>query len=129
MTRTTPELVLPSQSFRTTPSFWTCGLSCSAWHMTDWVSLNWTPSNARLSLVILTPPFEATRGLFWDGPRNFEQLSDGEDDIRAGAPSPSFRATSAGGRLATAYDLACSGPHTRWIFSGMGFRTWNPSVP
>ncbi|GBM60450.1 hypothetical protein AVEN_117966-1 [Araneus ventricosus] len=32
------------------------------------------------SLVILTPRFEATRGLFWDGRRNFEPLSDGKDD-------------------------------------------------
>ncbi|GBM30296.1 hypothetical protein AVEN_52700-1 [Araneus ventricosus] len=28
-------------------------------------------------------------------------------------PSPNFRATPAGGRLATAYDLACNRPHTR----------------
>ncbi|GBL92602.1 hypothetical protein AVEN_123779-1 [Araneus ventricosus] len=32
------------------------------------------------SLVILTSRFEATRGLFWDGPRNFEPRSDDEDD-------------------------------------------------
>ncbi|GBN37913.1 hypothetical protein AVEN_33235-1, partial [Araneus ventricosus] len=28
--------------------------------------------------------FEATRGLFWDEPRNFEPQSDDKDDIRAG---------------------------------------------
>ncbi|GBL91251.1 hypothetical protein AVEN_195136-1 [Araneus ventricosus] len=39
-------------------------------------------------LVILTSRFEATRGLFWDGPRNFEPQSDDEDDITAGTPSP-----------------------------------------
>ncbi|GBM10226.1 hypothetical protein AVEN_177494-1 [Araneus ventricosus] len=33
-----------------------------------------------LVLVILTSRFEATRGLFWDGPRNFEPRSDDEDD-------------------------------------------------
>ncbi|GBM32407.1 hypothetical protein AVEN_239797-1 [Araneus ventricosus] len=33
-----------------------------------------------ISLVILTSRFEATRGLFWDGPRNFEPRSDDEDD-------------------------------------------------
>ncbi|GBM19518.1 hypothetical protein AVEN_107989-1 [Araneus ventricosus] len=33
-----------------------------------------------LSLVILTSRFEATRGLFWDVPRNFEPRSDDEDD-------------------------------------------------
>ncbi|GBN26164.1 hypothetical protein AVEN_33958-1 [Araneus ventricosus] len=26
-------------------------------------------------------------------------------------------------------DLACSRPHTRRIFSGIGFRTWNPPAP
>ncbi|GBO00241.1 hypothetical protein AVEN_116531-1 [Araneus ventricosus] len=41
-------------------------------------------------------------------------------------PSPSFRATPTGGRLATAYDLACSRPHTRRIFSGIGFRACGP---
>ncbi|GBL98552.1 hypothetical protein AVEN_111660-1 [Araneus ventricosus] len=38
-------------------------------------------------------------------------------------PSPNFRATPTGGRLATTYDLACNRPHTRRIFSGIGFRT------
>ncbi|GBN36051.1 hypothetical protein AVEN_157968-1 [Araneus ventricosus] len=27
------------------------------------------------------------------------------------------------------YDLARSRPNTRWIFSGIGFRTWSPPVP
>ncbi|GBM12486.1 hypothetical protein AVEN_220876-1 [Araneus ventricosus] len=31
------------------------------------------------NLVILTSPLEATRGLFWVGPRNFELWSDDED--------------------------------------------------
>ncbi|GBM59054.1 hypothetical protein AVEN_7430-1 [Araneus ventricosus] len=31
-------------------------------------------------LVIVTSRFEATQGLFWDGPRNFEPWSDDEDD-------------------------------------------------
>ncbi|GBN60308.1 hypothetical protein AVEN_139406-1, partial [Araneus ventricosus] len=44
-------------------------------------------------------------------------------------PSPNFRATPRGGRLATAYDLACNRPHTRRIFSGIGFRTCDPPVP
>ncbi|GBO25576.1 hypothetical protein AVEN_35227-1 [Araneus ventricosus] len=38
-----------------------------------------------------------------------------------------FYATPTGGRLATMYDLACNGPHTRRIFSGIGFRAWSPS--
>ncbi|GBO00097.1 hypothetical protein AVEN_121750-1 [Araneus ventricosus] len=53
---------------------------------------------------ILTSCPEATRGLFRDGPRNFEPQSDDEDDTRAGTPSPKFPATSTGGRLATTYD-------------------------
>ncbi|GBN98949.1 hypothetical protein AVEN_110915-1 [Araneus ventricosus] len=40
-----------------------------------------------------------------------------------------FCATPTGGRLATTYDLACNRPHTRRIFSGIGFRTCNPPVP
>ncbi|GBL90997.1 hypothetical protein AVEN_184391-1 [Araneus ventricosus] len=42
-------------------------------------------------------------------------------------PSPSFRATPWGGRLATKYDLACSGPHAWRIFSGIGFRVCHPT--
>ncbi|GBO20518.1 hypothetical protein AVEN_91627-1 [Araneus ventricosus] len=38
-------------------------------------------------------------------------------------PSPSFRVTLTGRRLVTMYDLARSRPHTRRIFSGIGFRT------
>ncbi|GBO22361.1 hypothetical protein AVEN_152536-1 [Araneus ventricosus] len=56
------------------------------------------------------PSFEATRGLFWDEPRNFESRSDDEDDTRAGTPSPSFRTIPAEGRFALAYDLTCSRP-------------------
>ncbi|GBO04014.1 hypothetical protein AVEN_114486-1, partial [Araneus ventricosus] len=44
-------------------------------------------------------------------------------------PSPSFRATPTGGRLATTYGVACNRPHTRRIFSGIGFRTCDPPVP
>ncbi|GBL76517.1 hypothetical protein AVEN_48812-1 [Araneus ventricosus] len=64
-------------------------------------------STCLFSLGILTSRFEATRGLFWDGPRNFEPRSDDEDDTRAGTPSPNFHATPTGGRLATTRDLAC----------------------
>ncbi|GBM03980.1 hypothetical protein AVEN_99181-1 [Araneus ventricosus] len=38
------------------------------------------------SLVILTSRFEDRRGVFWDGPRNFEPRSDGEDDTWANTP-------------------------------------------
>ncbi|GBL85188.1 hypothetical protein AVEN_222681-1 [Araneus ventricosus] len=33
-----------------------------------------------VSLVTLTPNFQATRELFWDGPRNFEPQSDDGDN-------------------------------------------------
>ncbi|GBN96015.1 hypothetical protein AVEN_110249-1 [Araneus ventricosus] len=56
---------------------------------------------------------KSTRGLFWDGPRNFEPWSDDEDDTWAGTPTPNFHATPAGGRLATTYYLACKqAPYT-----------------
>ncbi|GBN27063.1 hypothetical protein AVEN_253971-1 [Araneus ventricosus] len=44
-------------------------------------------------------------------------------------PSPNFHATPTGGRLTTTYDLTCNRPHTRRIFSGIGFRAWNPPAP
>ncbi|GBM68952.1 hypothetical protein AVEN_24358-1 [Araneus ventricosus] len=43
-------------------------------------------------------------------------------------PSPNFRSTPTGGRLATTYDLACNRPDTRRIFSGIGFQTCDPPV-
>ncbi|GBO46243.1 hypothetical protein AVEN_35685-1 [Araneus ventricosus] len=79
-----------------------------------------TPAGGRLAAIV---------GLFWGGSRNFEQRADDEDDTWASAPSPSFHATPAGERLAAKYDLACSRPHTRRIFSGIGFRAWNSPVP
>ncbi|GBM66538.1 hypothetical protein AVEN_179162-1 [Araneus ventricosus] len=63
--------------------------------------------------VILTSRFKATRGLFWDGPRNFGQCG-------------YFCTTPTGGHLATMYDLECSRPHTRRIFSGIEFRALSP---
>ncbi|GBM83514.1 hypothetical protein AVEN_274684-1 [Araneus ventricosus] len=38
-------------------------------------------------------------------------------------------ATPAGGRVATAYDLAANRPHTRRVFRGIGFRACDPPVP
>ncbi|GBN51526.1 hypothetical protein AVEN_238233-1 [Araneus ventricosus] len=40
--------------------------------------------------------------------------------------SPSSIATPTGGRLATTNYLACNRPHTRRIFSGIGFRACGP---
>ncbi|GBM50111.1 hypothetical protein AVEN_185497-1 [Araneus ventricosus] len=79
-----------------------------------------------ISLVILTSRFEATRGLFWDGRRNFEPRSDDEATPELVPLFPNFHATPTGGRLTTTYDLTCSRPHTRRIFSGIGFRAWSP---
>ncbi|GBO46323.1 hypothetical protein AVEN_163349-1 [Araneus ventricosus] len=62
----------------------------------------------RFSLVRLTSRFEAPRGLFWDGPRNFGPRSDDEDDAWAGASSSSFRTAPAGGRLA--FYVGSAGP-------------------
>ncbi|GBM78788.1 hypothetical protein AVEN_81960-1 [Araneus ventricosus] len=72
-------------------------------------------SSSRLSPEAVTA---GTRGLFWDGPRNFEPWSDDEDDTWASTPSPNFHATPAGGRLANTDDLACNGRYTQRIFSG-----------
>ncbi|GBN87500.1 hypothetical protein AVEN_201351-1 [Araneus ventricosus] len=40
----------------------------------------------KFSLAILASRLEAALGLFWDGSRNFEPLSDEEDDTGAGTP-------------------------------------------
>ncbi|GBN25876.1 hypothetical protein AVEN_139825-1 [Araneus ventricosus] len=37
--------------------------------------------------------------------------------------------TPAGGRLTITYDLTCNWPHARWIFSVIGFRSWNLPAP
>ncbi|GBM45598.1 hypothetical protein AVEN_86539-1 [Araneus ventricosus] len=79
--------------------------------------------------VILPSCFEATRGLFRDGPRNSEPRSDDEDDTWAGTPSPNFRTTPTGGRLDTMYDLADRGLHAQRMFSGIRFRTSDPPIP
>ncbi|GBN45112.1 hypothetical protein AVEN_160271-1 [Araneus ventricosus] len=78
---------------------------------------------------MLTSRFEATRGLFRDGLRNFESRSDDEEDTWDGTPSPNFHAKPTGGRLDTTYDLACNRPHSRRIFSRIWFRAWSPPAP
>ncbi|GBM52310.1 hypothetical protein AVEN_126391-1 [Araneus ventricosus] len=42
--------------------------------------------------------------------------------------APPLQASPAGGRLATAYDLACNRPHTRQIFGGIGSRTLRSQI-
>ncbi|GBN83449.1 hypothetical protein AVEN_92868-1 [Araneus ventricosus] len=58
----------------------TGGDLCSFVLMTAIYFCSGDPSAQKFSLVILTSRFEATRGLFWDGPRNFEPRSDDESD-------------------------------------------------
>ncbi|GBM96853.1 hypothetical protein AVEN_126645-1 [Araneus ventricosus] len=81
------------------------------------------------SLVILKSRFEATRGLFWDGPLNFfEQWS---DDLDGTWQSPLHISAlyQQEDVCPFMYDLACIGHHTRRIFSGIGFGPWNPPAP
>ncbi|GBM52700.1 hypothetical protein AVEN_21459-1 [Araneus ventricosus] len=72
------------------------------------------------SLDILKSRFGATRGLFWAGPRRFEPRSDEEDGTSPVTPSPNFRTMPTGRRLTPTYELRCSRPQTRRIFSGIG---------
>ncbi|GBN34755.1 hypothetical protein AVEN_81519-1 [Araneus ventricosus] len=102
------------------PNVIACEINDSSYYMNDLISL-W-----RCSWSTFEKDGTATRGLFWDEPRNFEPRSDDEDDAWAVTPSPSFHATPKGGRLATTYDLACSRPHTRRIFGGIGSRVPGP---
>ncbi|GBM19244.1 hypothetical protein AVEN_61719-1 [Araneus ventricosus] len=51
------------------------------------------------SLVILTPRFDAPRGLFLEGPRKIVSWSDDEDNTSTGTTSQNFCKTQAGGRF------------------------------
>ncbi|GBM24737.1 hypothetical protein AVEN_141811-1 [Araneus ventricosus] len=82
-----------------------------------------------LVLVILTSRFEATRGLFWDEPRNFEPRSDDEDDTWAGSPSPNSTPHQRRDVWPLRMIWRATGPHTWRIFSGIGFRAWSPPTP
>ncbi|GBM68896.1 hypothetical protein AVEN_117467-1 [Araneus ventricosus] len=76
-------------------------------------------------LVILTSRFEATQGLFVDGPRNFETRSDDEDDAWAGTLlSKLLQLTSERAFGSLRMIWRATGPHTRWFFGRIGFRTW-----
>ncbi|GBM08527.1 hypothetical protein AVEN_69752-1 [Araneus ventricosus] len=80
-------------------------------------------------LVILTSRFEATRGSFGTDLVIFNLGQITRTTPELAHPSPNFHAIPAGGRLTTTYDLACNGPHTRRIFSGIGSRGWSPPAP
>ncbi|GBM64747.1 hypothetical protein AVEN_129114-1 [Araneus ventricosus] len=64
----------------------------------------------QFNLDMLTPSYDAERGLFWDEPRNFELRSVEEDDTCAGNSSPTFHTTLEGRRLTSTYDLTCNSP-------------------
>ncbi|GBM29955.1 hypothetical protein AVEN_167434-1 [Araneus ventricosus] len=71
-----------------------------------------TEARTSLSLVILTSRFEVIRGLFWDGPCNFEQRSDDEDDIWVGTPLSKLPHHTTGRTFDPLYDLTCNSPDT-----------------
>ncbi|GBN59886.1 hypothetical protein AVEN_180490-1 [Araneus ventricosus] len=77
----------PNDDFVLTPAHFLVGSSLTALPDPD---LTEVPMNRsfgfHLVLVILTSRFEATRGLFWNGPRNFEPRSHDEDDFRTTPP-------------------------------------------
>ncbi|GBN74366.1 hypothetical protein AVEN_111400-1, partial [Araneus ventricosus] len=108
--------------------------------------------NSKVQFDYINVRFEASRGLFWDGPPHFEPRLDDKDDIRAGNPLSKLPHHTSGRtfvslRLSTQivkywtgyktqghkaafclpkYDLTCNRPNTRRIFSGIGFRTRSP---
>ncbi|GBN33278.1 hypothetical protein AVEN_124209-1 [Araneus ventricosus] len=71
----------------------------------------------------------STRGLFCDGPRNFEPRSHDEDDTRVGAPSSNFHTTPTGRRLTPCLPLNVQQVQYTTDFSGIRFRTWDPPSP
>ncbi|GBN16919.1 hypothetical protein AVEN_210183-1 [Araneus ventricosus] len=79
-------------------------------------------SRSIFSLVILTSSFEEIRGLFWNGPLNFETWSDDktfELALPLQTSAPHQREC-----VWPLHDLTCNKPITRRIFSGIGFRGW-----
>ncbi|GBL83508.1 hypothetical protein AVEN_196355-1 [Araneus ventricosus] len=72
-------------------------------------------------LDTLTFRFEATRGLFWDEPRNFEPRSYNEPELAS--PLQTSKPHQREGVR------PCNTPHTPRIFGGIGFRSWNPPAP
>ncbi|GBN62819.1 hypothetical protein AVEN_129494-1, partial [Araneus ventricosus] len=79
--------------------------------------------------VPLTSHFEATRELFWDGPRQLNRGQMARSTPELAPPSPSFRITPAGGLFTPTHDLAFNRPNTQRIFNGIRFRTWSPPEP
>ncbi|GBN71044.1 hypothetical protein AVEN_35445-1 [Araneus ventricosus] len=92
-------------------------------------------TDSQKSLVMILSSFEATRELFWDGPRNFEQRLDDEDGTTFSrfshhtntSPSIPVDYKQREDVSPYTYDSACNRPVTRWIFNGIGFRIWKPS--
>ncbi|GBL90648.1 hypothetical protein AVEN_219316-1 [Araneus ventricosus] len=84
--------------------------------------------------IILTSRFEATRRLFRDGPRNFEPLSDDEDDAWAGTPLSKLPRQREGVWLLRMIQQAPYTADLRWNRvsnlrpSGPDLTTWPPHV-
>ncbi|GBN55386.1 hypothetical protein AVEN_45462-1 [Araneus ventricosus] len=73
--------------------------------------------------------FGATRSLFWKR-TSYVMLNRNQMTRTTPEPathSPSFRTTPAVDIWPPTYDLACN--MSTYVFSGIGFRTWNPPAP
>ncbi|GBL74820.1 hypothetical protein AVEN_243669-1 [Araneus ventricosus] len=81
----------------------------------------------KIGLITLTSLFEATQGLFWDEPCNFERQSEDEDNTEL-APQSSAPAQRAKAR-SPMYNLTCNKSYTRRTFSGIRIQTWIPLTP
>ncbi|GBO13206.1 hypothetical protein AVEN_204325-1 [Araneus ventricosus] len=82
-----------------------------------------------VSLVTLMSRYEGTRGLFWDGPRNFKHRSGDEDDIWAGTCFSERPHHTSGRTFGPRYYLECNRPNTRRLFSAIGIEPGNPPAP
>ncbi|GBM35348.1 hypothetical protein AVEN_90669-1 [Araneus ventricosus] len=76
------------------------------------------------SLVALTFRLSVTRGLIWDGPRNFESQSNDKDGVSAG---PTLSRTAPVVRLLTAANLTCTAV-LRVIVMQSGLKSTSPVV-
>ncbi|GBM75782.1 hypothetical protein AVEN_7020-1 [Araneus ventricosus] len=78
----------------------------------------------RKGLVRLTPCFEVTRGLFWDGSLNFELWLEDENDNRVGTLFSSFPDQRKDVRPRR--NERSIGPRTLLIMDGIGSRNHSP---
>ncbi|GBM59442.1 hypothetical protein AVEN_117644-1 [Araneus ventricosus] len=88
------------------------------------------PSPGNACIILLYPINPVNPVLYMLVERLFPRWSSTGLALFLGGPGQCgyFDATRTGERLATTYDL-CNRPQTRRIFSGIGFRAWNPPAP